>query len=211
MYVLIGAGGHAKVIIDILRLNNKSILGVIDDFSHEDDICGVSIIGKTEDIEKLLVKYQDTELKFIISIGSNEIRARIEKELGSLNMKYGTAIHPTAVIGSNVDIGEGTVIMANAVVNNSTIIGKHTIINTGATVDHDCRIGDFVHISPGTNLAGNVCVGKLTQIGIGSSIIQGKKVGSNTMVGAGAVVIENIGDNVVAVGCPAKIIKIRWD
>jgi len=101
--------------------------------------------------------------------------------------------------------------MANTAINSGTKIGENVIINTGATVDHDCVLEDYVHISPGAHLAGNVYVGELTHIGIGASLIQGVKIGRNVIIGAGAAVINDLPDNVTAVGVPAKVLKQHGD
>jgi acetyltransferase EpsM len=205
MFVLIGAGGHAKVILDILRDSHSQILGILDDNSNLQSLDGIPVLGNISDIPKILTN--NTEVKFIISIGSNTVREKIVSKLQVYNLHYGSAIHPSAIIGSNVKIGEGTVVMANTVVNHSANIGSHAILNTASTIDHDCNIGNYVHVSPGANLAGNVKVGEGTHIGIGASLIQGIEIGKYSVVGAGSVVIKDINKYKVAVGCPALEIK----
>ena len=201
MIVLIGAGGHAKVIVDILKASGKQIAGFYDDHPQA-ELEDLTLLGKIEDITN-----DQPEYRFIIAIGNNEVRKKIAAQLEGLGCKIGTAIHPAAIIGSNVEVGEGTVVMANCVINHSASIGAHCIINTAATVDHDCKIKDFVHLSPGAHLAGNESIGSGSHIGIGSSVIQSVKVGAGSVIGAGGVVINNIPDHTVAVGCPAKVIK----
>jgi acetyltransferase EpsM len=202
MFVIIGAGGHAKVISDILKANNEKVAGFYDD-QPDVRLDGLKHLGKIKDIREGF----SSDFQYIIAIGHNRIREKIALDLQEIGVRFGTAVHPSAVIGSDATIGEGTVVMANGVVNHSSAIGSHSIINTAATVDHDCCIGDFVHVSPGAHLAGNVQVGKGTHIGIGSSIIQSLSIGVNVVIGAGSAVIEGIPDNSVAVGCPAKVIK----
>lgn len=201
MFVIIGAGGHAKVVIDILKANGNDIAGFYDDQPYA-ELEGLTLLGKIQDINN-----EHSEYLYIIAIGNNMVRKKIAVQLSDLGCKFGTAIHPSAVIGSNVSIGEGTVVMANCVINHSASVGTHAIINTAATIDHDCNIQDFVHVSPGSHLAGNVTVGERTHIGIGSSVIQSVTIGSGAIIGAGAAVINNIADQTVAVGCPAKAIK----
>jgi acetyltransferase EpsM len=201
MFVIIGAGGHAKVVIDILKANGNDIAGFYDDQPYA-ELEDLPLLGKIQDI-----KNERSEHLYIIAIGNNEIRKKIAAQLSDIGCKFGIAIHPSAVIGSKVGIGEGTVVMANCVINHSASVGTHAIINTAATVDHDCKIEDFVHVSPGSHLAGNVTVGEGAHIGIGSSIIQSVTIGAGSIIGAGAAVINNISDQTVAVGCPAKGIK----
>jgi acetyltransferase EpsM len=205
---IIGAGGHAKVILDILEKKRIDNICFFDD-QKTGDFEGYPIWGKVSDI-KTIIK-QENYMEFIIAIGDNTLREKIANELEPFQIKYKTAIHPSAQIGKNVFIHEGTVVMANAVINSSTIIGKHCIINTSSSVDHDCTIDDFVHISPGVNIAGGVKVGKASHIGTGASVIPQIEIGYDTTIGAGAVVINNIPSNVIAVGCPAKIIKKKGE
>jgi acetyltransferase EpsM len=201
MFVIIGAGGHAKVIIDILKANGEHIAGFYDDHPQA-TLEDLPLLGMIKDITN-----DHPEYRYIIAIGNNEIRRKIAAQMRNNGCEFGTAIHPSAIIGSEVIIGEGTVIMPNCVINHSSSVGTHTIINTAATVDHDCTIKDFVHISPGSHLAGNVTVGEGTHIGIGSSIIQSITIGTGSIIGAGAAVVNNTPDYTVAVGCPAKVIK----
>ncbi|WP_337633298.1 acetyltransferase [Prevotella sp.] len=146
----------------------------------------------------------------IVSIGVNRIRKMIVERLKANNpdIKFATAIHPSAVISPSAKIGEGTVVMAGAVINADAVIGNHCIVNTGATVDHDCKIGDYCHIAPGVNISGATHVGEGTWVGVGSCVIQCLNIGKNCMIGAGSVVVKDIPDNVTAFGCPAKVIKI---
>lgn len=199
MVVIIGAGGHAKVVLDILRASGQEIAGFYDDHP-EAKLEDLPLLGKIKEISY-------SEHQHIIAIGNNNVRETIATQLSQMSCKIGSAIHPSAVIGSHVTIGDGTVVMANSVINHSAVIGDHCIINTAATVDHDCKISDFVHLSPGVHLAGNVSVRSNAHIGIGSSVIQSVKVGVGAVIGAGAAVIHDIPDHTVAVGCPAKVIK----
>jgi len=138
-------------------------------------------------------------------------RQKLWQTINALGYELACAVHPSAQTGRNVFIGVGTVIMANTAINPGTKIGENVIINTGATVDHDCVLKDYVHISPGAHLAGNVKIGESTHIGIGASVIQGVKIGKGVIIGAGAALVNNIPDNVTAVGVPAKMIKKHGD
>lgn len=204
--IIIGSSGHASVIIDIIKSmiecgDDLIIKGLLDDRKDLKEFMGYKILGTVDDWHL----FNTQNIEFIIGIGNNNIRKSIANKLTSI--KFFTAIHSSALIGSNVKIKQGTVVMQNAVVNANTTIGEHCIINSSSVVEHDNIIYDFVHISPSTTLCGGVRVGDTTHIGANSVVIPGIKIGSNTIIGAGSSVIKDISSNVVAVGCPAKIIK----
>lgn len=196
--IIIGSGGHAKVIIDILEKSNKKIYGILDDDLNKKElkVLGYSILGTTKDIEKYKQDYS-----FIIGIGNNAIRKKIAIENKGLN--YEQAIDPSAIISKNIKIGIGTVIMPGVIINIDSKIGNHCIINTGAIIEHDNIIEDYVHISPGVSLGGTVKIGETTHVGIGSKVINNIEIKGNVKVGAGAVVINNIQENVLVIGVPA--------
>lgn len=201
-----GGSGHAKVVIDIIEQQGKCrIAGLIDDNPklQGQKFCGYRIVGGFDQLNGNTYK----SYQIIIAVGENRVRKKLCKKLVSLEYQFITVVHPSAQIGRSVSISSGTTIMANVVVNPDTKVGAHVILNTGATIDHDCVIGDFVHISPGVHIAGNVVIGELSHIGIGVNIIQGVKIGENSLIGAGAAVVEDIPDDVIAVGVPAKVIK----
>lgn len=196
MIYLMGGGGHAKVVAEILEVNGQSIAGVFE-----------------IDFTKKLWQYPiyaypgpfvvDTDY-LLLTIGSNTIRKRVAETIVA---RYITAIHPSAQISKRAVLGHGTVVMANAVINSEAQIGVHAIINTSASIDHECRIGDYCHISPNATLSGAVSVGDGSHIGAGTTLLPGVSIGKNAIVGAGSVVIKNVPDNVVVAGCPAKFIK----
>jgi acetyltransferase EpsM len=195
---LFGASGHCKVIIDIIQKSKLEVIEkVIDDNPVKDEISNIPII-KTPNDDFFKGK------SLIISIGDNEIRKKITSRISA---NYLVAIHPNAILASDVSVAMGSVIMGGAVINPNVQIGKHSIINSGAVVEHDCILGDFVHISPNASLAGNVIVGEGSQIGIGAIIIQGVKIGKWATIGAGAVILKEVPDYAVVVGNPGKIIK----
>ena len=194
--IIIGAGGHGKVIADIVRKSNDNFMGFLDD-----DLSKENVIGKVSDC----IKYQD--YYFVIGIGNNKIRRKIANEY--LNLKYYTAIHPAAVLSTNVKIGKGTVVMANAVVNDSTKIGMHCIINTASVVEHDNYIDDYVHISPNATLCGTVKIGKETHIGAGAVVKNNTSVCENVIVGIAAAIVKNIDKPGTYVGVPGKILDLK--
>lgn len=201
--VIIGASGHGKVVADIIRKSGDRVVGFLDDnLEKRTEFDGGLILGTVKDY----VEYS-LEAEFIIAIGNAAIRESIAIRLG--NVKWYTAIHPTAII-SDTDfvIGNGTVVMANAVVNPGSCIGEHCIINTGAVVEHDNRIKDYAHISVGAKLAGTVYIGKRTWIGIGAVVKNNVNICSDCIIGAGAVVVKDIEEAGTYIGIPAKMIKI---
>lgn len=194
---LIGASGHAKVIIEILELLKIPVDGLFDDNPAIREILGYKVLGS------LQVPYPAEEI--IISIGNNEIRKRISQKS---QLKFPMPIvHPSAVISPRSSLGEGTVVMGNAIVNSSCMIGSHVIINTSASVDHDCQIDDYVHVSPNATLSGGVSVGEGAHIGAGAVVIQGIKIGKWAVVGAGAVIIRDVEEYAVVAGNPGRIIR----
>ncbi|MBR3002614.1 MAG: acetyltransferase [Clostridia bacterium] len=201
--VIIGAGGHAKVIADIIIKSGDEVVGFLDDnIEKNTNIIGnYKVIGKIEECLKL---QENNELYFIIAIGNNLTRKEIAEKY---NLNYYTAIHPTAIIGIQVEIGTGTVIMANTCINPNSKVGEHCIINTGAIVEHDNIIENYVHISPNATLCGTVKVEKYTHIGAGSVIKNNITIADNCIIGAGAVVVKNINKYGTYVGVPAKSIK----
>jgi len=198
MIYLYGAGGHAKVVIEILEQQKKVIAGLLDVNSEIRSLLGYPVFQVIQDHESA------ADLKMIICIGKNEIRKKLT---GEIKLNYDLAIHPSANLSLRSSIGEGSVVMASVTVNCDAVIGRHVILNTHCSIDHDCIIEDYVHISPNAALAGKVRVGEGAHIGIGACVIQGVKIGKWATVGAGAVIINDVPDYAVVVGNPGKIIK----
>ncbi len=185
--IIFGAGGHARVIADIVRANNDTIIGFLDDDSEKETIGTISEYNK----------YIDSE--FVIGIGNTNVREYIS----SFPVKWYTAIHPSAVISPSVEIEEGTVVMPNAVINANSKIGKHCIVNSGAIIEHDNIIGNFVHVSVGAKLGGTVNIGIKSWIGIGATIINNISICEDAIIGAGAVVVKFILQPGTYIGVPA--------
>lgn len=202
LIILYGAGGHGKVIADMVEKEGKfEIAGFLDDTAQATAF-GIPILGGKEVIPKLKEKGITAA---VVCIGAGDARKTVQQMLKSAGMEIVTVRHPSAQVARGASIGEGTVLMPQTVVGPDTVIGEGCIINTAATVDHDCVIGAFTHIAPGANIAGSVTVGALSHIGIGTAIKQGVRIGSNVTVGAGSVVIDDLPDGVTAYGVPAKI------
>jgi len=201
--VIIGAGGHAKVVAATLLEAGFRISFFLDDDKNKwgKTIFDIPITGPIDAIKKEEKKY-----KGVVAIGDNSLREKVVNSFSDY-FHWISVIHPNAYVHSSVKIGKGSVIFAGAVIQPETIIGDHVIINTGATIDHDCKVYDFVHIAPGVNLAGGVTVQRGSFLGIGTKVIPGINIGSWSIVGAGSVVINNIEAGVTAVGVPARVIK----
>lgn len=192
---LYGAGGHCKVVMDILDANGLAVSKIVDDNPKGDSFMNLPCsIPADEKFDKV-----------IITIGNCQIRKKIADKICVNN--YITAIHPFSYVSKNASIGEGSVVMQGGIVQTGCRIGKHCIINTKASVDHDCKIEDFVHIASGATVCGEVEIGECTWIGAGAVVKQCIKIGKNCMIGAGAVIIHDVPDNSVVVGNPGRIIK----
>lgn len=196
---LVGAGGHAKVIAEILELQGDLVKGVFDDNASITHLLHYPSFGFFNP------EMIGDRAKVIISVGNNRIRKSIAERL---KVRFGSALHPSVVLSKTATIGNGSVAMAGVTVNSEAKIGSHVILNTQCSVDHDCQIGDYVHLSPQVALAGGVKVGEGTHIGIGACVIQGITIGKWCTIGAGAVIINDIPDGATVVGNPGKIIKI---
>jgi sugar O-acyltransferase (sialic acid O-acetyltransferase NeuD family) len=208
----LGAGGHARVVLDIVRsMGAFEIVGLVDrdPALTGKAIDGAVVIGTEELLPEFLAKGIRHFFIGVGGVGDNAVRAQLFARVCGLGFTPVRAIHPRAVIAASATIGEGSVVMAGAIVNPGAVVGVDTIVNTGAILDHDCQIGDHVHIAPGVTLSGNVSVGAYSHVGTGASVKQGVTIGSNTVVGAGAVVVRDLPDNVTAVGIPASVIGNR--
>lgn len=191
---LYGAGGHAKVIIDILKSMDLFVKEIFDDNPEINECMNIPVVNNGK-----------VHSPLIVSVGNNKIRKKIVEKLRGIS--FAKAISRFSVISESATIGIGSVIMQGAVVQSSVKIGEHVIVNTGATVDHDCEIQDYVHIAPGCNLCGDVKVGEGTFIGAGTIVIPGVRIGKWAIIGAGSVIRKNVPDNVMVAGNPSKIYK----
>jgi UDP-perosamine 4-acetyltransferase len=201
--VIIGAGPHAKVIVDIFLQNQEyEIEGLVDKKGTE-GFLGLSVIGDDDCLADL---YQSGVSKAFIAIGDNAVRQRLYMQVKKIGFAIVNAVSRAAVISPRASVGEGVAVMPGAVINVDTVIGNGCIINTNASVDHDGKMGDFVHVAPGTAIAGSVCVGEATFCGCGCRVIDGLTIGHHVTIGAGAVVIRDVVSNSKVVGVPAHYI-----
>ena len=198
--IIIGAGGHGKVVADIAKKSGKyKSIFFLDDVEIG-EVMGISVIGKACDFEKHIFSSD-----IFVAIGDSQTRSEFIENLLSLGAKVPTLIHPTATIGSNVLIGEGTSIMAGAVINPCVSMGRGVIVNTCSSVDHDCVVGDYCHLAVGVHVAGTVRIGKNVLIGAGSTIKNNVNICDNCIIGAGAVVVSDVEEKGTYCGVPAKL------
>ncbi len=195
--IIIGAGGHGRVIADMARALGDEVMGFLDD-RDRNCFSGMNILGKIAEARA----FARMGTQFVIGIGDNQTRKRIAADLKGF--PFATLIHPSAVVAKTARIGQGTVVMANAVISVSGEVGQHCIINTAASVDHDNTLEDYVHLSPGVCTAGNVFIGAETWLGIGSVVSSNLTICAHCVIGAGAAVVRNIVKAGTYVGVPAK-------
>ena len=209
--VLIGGGNQAHYTIDIVEKEGKyNIIGIIDSIHNiGSDRFGYKIIGRQEDIKELIETYNIEG--GVISIGDNWGRYYVSQQILSIipNFKFINAIHPSVIIGNNVEIGCGVVAMAGCIFNPKSKIGDFTFFATGAQVEHDCTISDFASISAGSVTGGYVKIGKYSALTLGVTVLDRISIGENSVVGAGSLVLKDLPDNVLAYGNPCKIIRNR--
>jgi sugar O-acyltransferase (sialic acid O-acetyltransferase NeuD family) len=194
--LLIGGGGHAKVVLDCLQQLGVKVIAVIDNKYHG-NLLGVNRL-------KVIPDGLSPQTSALIAIGDNKVRKQMRE---SVEFSFINAIHPSSVVSKHALIGKGCVILHRAIVQADAKVGDHVIINTGAQVDHDCTIGDYVHLAPGCILCGTITIGEGTLVGAGAVIKPGVKIGAWVTIGSGAVVVKDLPDFAVAVGNPARIIK----
>jgi len=206
----LGAGGHAKVVIEILRCHEScELIGLLDPKSelHGKSVLSVPVLGGDD---LLAVLKRDGICHFFVGLGSTG-DSRPRQRLFELALQHGMkpidAVHPQAIISPSAEIGEGVTVMAGAVINACARLGVNVIVNTGAIVEHDCVIGDHVHIATSAQLASTVQVGTGAHIGAGATIRQCTAIGEGAIVGAGAVVVKDIPPYAVAVGVPARPVR----
>jgi sugar O-acyltransferase (sialic acid O-acetyltransferase NeuD family) len=208
--VILGAGAHAREILEILRQpagDKREVVGFIDDNPslHGQRIDHAAVLGGWSWFEGI----DRREVGVISGSGFSQTRKQMVEKALSLGLKFVNAISPAATISPGAKLGEGVVIYPNATVSRGSLIDDHVAINAGAVIGHDTRIDAYGTLNPGVNLAGNVRIGEGCLLGIGCSVIQGITIGAWSTIGAGAVVIRNLPDNVTAVGVPARIIKTK--
>lgn len=205
--ILIGAGGHAAVLAEIVLASaDLSLFGFVDndpDASISEFLSqkGATVIGGDDTLE---AHRENAHFHLAIGMRIPEVRQKLMSRIEELDLALVSIVHPTAVTASSISLGDGVAVMANATIQTNAQVGNFCCINTGAIVDHDCRLGRNVFVQPGACLGGSVTVGDNTMIGIGASVRDGINIGRNCVVGGGAFVAEDISDNSIVLGVPAR-------
>lgn len=203
--LVIGGGGHAKVLIEALLAASALIAGIVDSDPSLDGktILGVPVLGGDDVVEE----FPAAEILLVNGLGSTglpAVRRRIFEEFKRRGYRFASVVHPSAVVASDAVLHEGAQVMAGAVIQPGTSIGANSIVNTRACVDHDCDISCHVHLAPGVTMSGGVLVGEGTHVGTAAAVIQGINIGRGCLVAAGAVVTRDIADGAKVRGVPAR-------
>ncbi|KLU62646.1 putative acetyltransferase EpsM [Peptococcaceae bacterium CEB3] len=206
--IIIGAGGHAKVLLDILLAQKADILGLTDADTASPGVgrhvLGVPVLGGDSQVPE----HSPEDIRLVNALGSvGRIgkRREIFQHFKALGYSFASVFHPAAIISRLTELGEGVQLMAGVVVQAGVVLGDNVLVNTRASVDHDCRIGAHAHLAPGAILSGGVTLGEGVHVGTGAVIIQGITVGEGSVIGAGAVVIRDVPSGVTVAGNPARV------
>lgn len=207
-YIILGGGGHAKVLYWTLLANGKQVLGFIDRDPKDALILstGISYLGNDDDLKR----FPPNEVFLVNGIGSiktTKPRKEIYNRFREMGYEFPTVVHPSAIINQDCLVGNGSQIMAGVVVQPGCKIGENCIVNTRACIDHDCVIGNHSHIASGAVISGHVEIGSGVHVGAGATVIQCLRIGSHSVVGAGSVVIRNVADELTVAGTPAITIR----
>ena len=207
--VVVGASGHARVVIDAARQPGRyQIVGLVDtSLKPGTMVDGVEVVGTDDALAALAAEHPG--LACVVAIGDNRRREQVMAAIAANHpeIDFAAVVHPAAVVPGGVAVGAGAFIAAGAVINPGARVGEHAIVNTGATIDHDAQIGAFASIGPNAALAGNVNVGRGATIGIAACAIPGTSIGAWAVVGAGAVVIRDVAPGETVVGVPARPLR----
>jgi len=204
--VILGAGGHARVVVDALRSRGERDIVALLDYDrtlHGSMLDGVRIVGSDE----CLADYPPTSYDVVVAavgFGRRVVRYALLEQVRALGYQIATVVHASATVSPHATIGAGAQVMAGAIVNPGARVGDDTILNTGAVVEHDCIVGRGAHLAPRALLGGRVIVGDMAQLGLGCVILPGLTVEAGAVIGAGAVVTRNVIEHTTVVGIPAR-------
>jgi UDP-perosamine 4-acetyltransferase len=199
--IIVGGGGHAKVVADVLRAAGWEPAGLLDPNPAHDTVLGVPVLGGDELSQSL---FDQGYRNAFVAIGRNDLRRKLGRRLREIGFEIVTAVHPSAVVSPSAKIGQGVVVMPLAVINAGARIGDFAIVNTGAIVEHDCAIGEAAHVAPRSAMGGNVSVGEEVLFGVGAVARPLSVIGARAVVGVGSVVIGEVATDRTVSGSPAR-------
>ena len=201
--LILGAGGHAKVLIAAVRAMGGTVLGATDGNPARKgaSVLGVPVLGGDEALDA----HPPETVALAVGVGDTKTRHKLFDLYKAKGYRFAAVVHPSALIGPECGLGEGAQIMAGAILQPSVTIGDNAIVNTGARIDHDCRIGAHAHVAPGATLCGGVSVGTRTLVGAGASVIPGVTIGDDCRIGAGSAVIADVAGTATVVGVPGGV------
>lgn len=207
--IILGAGGHSKVLIEILKNSQVTIIGITDPlFEKGTEINGIKVLGNDNEINN----YNPKEIELINGIGfinKDTKRNILYEHFRKKGYIFNPLVHKSAILADDIELSEGIQILARAVLQPGSIIGENTIINTGAIIEHGSKVGRYSHVAPGAIILGDTEIGENSFIGAGAVIIQGVKIGNDCIVGAGGVIIKDVKDGATVVGVPAREVYDR--
>ena len=206
--VVVGGGGHAKVVLSVLKkLTSFNVLGYTD-LKDNGTLLGTSFLGSDGDLSSFASVH--TGLNVVIAVGQvglGTLRHELWARMQCIGLAFPRIVSPHATVNEEVVVGEGVVVMDGAVINPGAKIGRGAIVNTNSTVEHDVMLDEWVHVAPGATISGGVKVGRFSMIGVGATVIEGVSIPANSIVGAGATVVHDLSEPGVYVGCPARRIR----
>jgi len=208
--VILGGGGHARVVVDALRRRGEEISGIADPALLGTSVETLPVLGDDEWVSSL----DPTEVVLVNGIGSvaRPLRRRaVFERFAGMGFRFGAVVHPAATVAADTRLAAGTQVLAGAILQPGVTIGANAIVNAGAIVEHDATIHDHVHVAPGSTLCGNVSVGEGSFVGAGATVIQGRRIGACCLVAAGALVLADVPSGMAAIGHPARLVPVGED
>jgi sugar O-acyltransferase (sialic acid O-acetyltransferase NeuD family) len=208
---VLGAGGHAKVVVDaLLSIGCFEIVGlVVADTEAAEGLLGIGVVGDHAVLPALLASGVTALAMGVGSIGDVSAREQLFESCLRDGFSFPAIVHPAASVSAHAEVGDGAYVGPHATVCAGARLGFGCIVNSGSVVDHDCTVGDFAHVAPGAALSGNVAVGRGAHIGTGAAVAHGISIGAGALIGAGAAVVDDVPERVVAFGVPCRVVRDR--